>query len=215
MKSVLLFGLGRFGKNVAIQLNNLGHEVMGVDINEDRVNEAMDFVTNAQIGDSTNEAFLRTLGVDEYDVCFVTISNDFQSSLETTYLLKELGASFVVSRAERDGQEKFLLRNGADKVVYPEKQVAKWAAIRYSSNHVLDYLELDDKVSIYEVSIPEEWYGKSIVQLDIRRKHNLTIIGLKKDGKMSFMIKPETILSPDMTMLVVGEDKALQKCFRI
>ena len=215
MKSVLLLGLGRFGKNVAIQLNNLGHEVMGVDINEDRVNEAMDFVTNAQIGDSTNEAFLRTLGVDEYDVCFVTISNDFQSSLETTSLLKELGASFVVSRAERDGQEKFLLRNGADRVVYPEKQVAKWAAVRYSSNHILDYLELDEKHSLFEVSIPDSWSGKSILQLDVRKKYNLTIIGMKKDGVMSFMIKPDTILTPDVTLLVVGEDKAIQKCFRI
>ena len=215
MKSVLLLGLGRFGRNVAIQLNNLGHEVMGVDIDEEKVNEVMDIVTNAQIGDSTNEAFLRTLGVDEYDVCFVTISNDFQSSLETTCLLKELGAKFVVSRAERDGQEKFLLRNGADKVVYPEKQVAKWAAIRYSSNHILDYLELDEKHSIFEVSIPESWVGKSIVQLDVRRKYNLSIIGLKKDGTMIFMIKPDTILTEDMSLLVVGEDKAVQKCFRI
>lgn len=215
MKSVLLLGLGRFGKNLAIQLMNLGHEVMGVDINEERVNEVMDIVTNAQIGDSTNEAFLRSLGVDEYDVCFVTISNDFQSSLETTCLLKELGASFVVSRAERDGQEKFLLRNGADKVVYPEKQVAKWAAIRYSSNHILDYLELDDKHSLYEVSIPEQWIGKNLVQLDVRRKYGLSIIGLKKDGAMSFMIKPDMILTQDMTLLVVGEDKAIQRCFRI
>ena len=215
MKSVLLLGLGRFGRNVAIQLNNLGHEVMGVDIDEEKVNEVMDIVTNAQIGDSTNEAFLRTLGVDEYDVCFVTISNDFQSSLETTCLLKELGAKFVVSRAERDGQEKFLLRNGADKEVYPEKQVAKWAAIRYSSNHILDYLELDEKHSIFEVSIPESWVGKSIVQLDVRRKYNLSIIGLKKDGTMIFMIKPDTILTEDMSLLVVGEDKAVQKCFRI
>lgn len=215
MKSILLLGLGRFGKNVAIQLAALNHEVMGVDINEDRVNEAMDIVTNAQIGDSTNESFLRTLGVDEYDVCFVTISNDFQSSLETTSLLKELGAKFVVSRAERDGQEKFLLRNGADKVVYPEKQVAKWAAIRYSSNHILDYLELDSSHSIYEVTIPESWIGKSVVQLDVRKKHNLTIIGMKKDGAMDFMIKPDTIMTEDMSLLVVGEDKALQRCFKL
>lgn len=215
MKSVLLIGLGRFGKNVAIQLNNLGHEIMGVDIDEEKVNQAMDVVTNAQIGDSTSEEFLRTLGINDYDVCFVTISNDFQSSLETTCLLKELGAKFVVSRAERDGQEKFLLRNGADKVVYPEKQVAKWAAIRYSSDHILDYLELDKTHSLYEVSIPEEWYGKSIIQLDVRRKYNLTIIGIKKNDTTDFMVKPDTVLSGNMTLLVVGEEKALHKCFKI
>ena len=215
MKSVLLIGLGRFGKHIAIQLNKLGHEVLGIDHDEEKVNEAMDIVTDAQIGDSTNEAFLRSLGVGNFDICFVTISNDFQSSLETTYLLKELGASFVVARAERDGQERFLLRNGADKVVYPEKQVANWAAIRYSSDHILDYIELDSKHSLYEVSIPEGWIGKSIIQLDVRRKYNLTIIGIKRDEEMDFMVKPETILTKDTTLLVLGEYKALQKCFRI
>ena len=214
MKSVLLIGLGRFGKNIAIQLNKLGHDVLGVDHNEDRVNEAMDIVTDAQIGDSTNEEFLRSLGVNNFDICYVTISNDFQSSLETTYLLKELGASFVVARAERDGQERFLLRNGADRVVYPEKQIAKWAAIRYSSNHILDYIELDEKHSLYEVTVPESWVGKTILQLDIRRKYNITIIGLKKNDTMSFMIKPETVLTNDMSLLVLGEYKELQKCFR-
>ena len=215
MKSVLLIGLGRFGKHIAIQLNRLGHEVLGIDHNEEKVNDAMDIVTDAQIGDSTNEAFLRSLGVGNFDICFVTISNDFQSSLETTCLLKDLGAKFVVARAERDGQERFLLRNGADKVVYPEKQVATWAAIRYSSDHILDYIELDSKHSLYEVSIPDAWVGKTVVQLDIRRKYNLTIIGLKKNGEMGFLVKPDTVLAKDVTLLVLGEYKALQKCFRL
>ena len=215
MKSVLLIGLGRFGRNIAIQLNQLGHEVMGVDVNEDRVNESMDFVTNAQIGDSTNEDFLRSLGVANYDICFVTISNDFQSSLETTCLLKELGAQFVVSRAERDGQEKFLLRNGADKVVYPEKQVARWAAIRYSSFNIHDYIELDEKHSLFNVSILRDWIGKSIVQLDVRRKYNINIIGVDTDGVMSFTISPDTVLKENSTLLVLGEYKAVQKCFKL
>ena len=132
MKSVLLIGLGRFGRHLAMQLNELGHQVMAVDKDEERVNECMPFVTNAQIGDSTRVDFLRSLGVSNYDVCYVTISGDFQNSLETTSLLKELGANYVVSRAERDVQAKFLLRNGADAVAYPEKQLAKWAAIRYT-----------------------------------------------------------------------------------
>ena len=194
MKSVLLIGLGRFGKHIAIQLNRLGHEVLGIDHNEEKVNDAMDIVTDAQIGDSTNEAFLRSLGVGNFDICFVTISNDFQSSLETTCLLKDLGAKFVVARAER---------------------VATWAAIRYSSDHILDYIELDSKHSLYEVSIPDAWVGKTVVQLDIRRKYNLTIIGLKKNGEMDFLVKPDTVLAKDVTLLVLGEYKALQKCFRL
>lgn len=215
MKSVLLIGLGRFGKHIALQLNQLGHQIMGVDNNEERVNDTMDILTNAQIGDSTNEEFLRSLGIDNYDICIVAIGNDFQSSLETTCSLKELGAKFVVSRAERDGQAKFLLRNGADEVVYPEKQVAKWAAIRYSSDHILDYIELDDAHSIFEVSVPEEWIGLSIGQLDIRKKYNINIMGVKKEGKISTMITPDTILSEEKTLLVLGEYKALQKCFHI
>lgn len=214
MKSILLIGLGRFGRNIAIQLTQLGHDVLGIDHDEDRVNNALEFVTDAQIGDSTNEAYLRSLGVNNFDVCFVTISNDFQSSLETTYLLKELGAKFVVARAERDGQELFLLRNGADKVVYPEKQVARWAAIRYSSDHLLEYIQLDDTHSIYEVTIPDEWIGRTILQLDIRRKHELTIIGIRENDMMSFNVRPDTLLKKDMSLLVLGEYKKLRKCFK-
>ena len=120
MKNILLIGLGRFGRHIAQELHHLGHMVLEVDRNEDRVNRALPFLTNAQIGDSTNEAFMSSLGVRDFDVCIVTISHDFQNSLETTSLLKELGAKFVVSRSERDVQAKFLLRNGADQVVYPE-----------------------------------------------------------------------------------------------
>lgn len=169
MKSILLIGLGRFGKHIAMQLNQLGHQVMAVDHNEERVNDILPFVTNAQIGDSSNEEFLSSLGINNYDVCIVAIGDDFQSSLETTCLLKELGAKFVVSRAERDGQAKFLLRNGADEVVYPEKQVAKWAAIRYSADHILDYIELDQTHAIFEVSVPKSWIGMSVGQIDIRK----------------------------------------------
>ena len=129
MKSVLLIGLGRFGVNIAKKLNDLDHEVMAVDCDEERVDSILPYVTNAQIGDSTNEAFLETLGIRDYDVCFVAIAHNFQSSLETTSLLKEMGARFVVARAESDIQRKFLLRNGADEVVYPEAQMAWWAAV--------------------------------------------------------------------------------------
>lgn len=215
MKSILLIGMGRFGKHIAFQLNQLGHQVMAVDHNEDRVNEILPFVTNAQIGDSTNEDFLNSLGVNNYDVCIVAIGSDFQSSLETTSLLKELGAKTVVSRAARDVHAKFLLRNGADEVVYPEKQIAKWAAIRYSADHILDYVELDDTHAIFEVTVPKAWVGKSIGQIDIRKKYNINIMAVKKDGQMNLAVTPDTYLTADKTMLVLGEYKAIQKCFHI
>ncbi len=215
MKSILLIGLGRFGKHIALDLPRLGHQVMAVDDNEDRVNDILPYVTNAQIGDSTNVEFLKSLGVDNFDVCFVAIGKDFQSSLETTSTLKELGAKLVVSRAASEVHAKFLLRNGADEIIYPEKQVAKWASIRYSSNHILDYIELDDTHSIFEVSVPKSWVGLSIGQLDVRRKYNINIMAVKTNGKMSVSITPDTVLTEDKTLLVLGEYKALQKCFHI
>ena len=172
-------------------------------------------VTNAQIGDSTSEYFLRSLGVGNFDVCMVTIGGDFQSSLETTSLLKELGAKFVVSRAERDVQAKFLLRNGADEVVYPEKQLAKWAAIRYSSDHILDYIELQDDHAIMEVTIPPEWIDKSIGTIDIRKRYNINILAVKKDGKLDMNITPDTVLSRNESMLVLGKYDVIQRCFRL
>ena len=215
MKNILLVGVGRVGRHIAIQLAQMGHQVMAVDTSEDRINDVLPFVTNAQIGDSTNADFLRTLGIGNYDVCIVTISGNFQNSLETTSLLKELGAKCVVSRAERDVQAKFLLRNGADHVVYPEKQVAKWAAIRYSSNHIFDYVEIDDQHAIFEVEIPERWIGKSVGELDIRRKYGINILGIKRSGKTDVSITPDTVLSGETTILALGEYKTLQKCFRI
>ena len=214
-KSVLLIGLGRYGTHVARELSELNHDVLAVDRNEERINGAMQYVTSAQIGDSTNEEFLRSLGVDNFDVCIVTIGKDFQSSLETTSLLKELGGKLVVSRASADVQEKFLLRNGADEVVYPEKQLAKWTSIRYTADHILDYVELDAEHSIFEVAIPEKWIGRKVGEIDIRRKYNINILATKVNGKMDLAVTPETVLSENKTMLVFGEDKDLQKCFRI
>ncbi len=215
MKNILLIGTGRFGRHIAVQLSQLGHQVMAVDISEDRVNDVLPFVTNAQIGDSTNAEFLRSLGIGNFDVCFVTIGGNFQNSLETASLLKELGAKCVVSRAERDVQAKFLLRNGADYVVYPEKQMAKWATIRYTADHIFDYIEIDDRYAIFEVSVPDAWVDKSVGELDIRRKYGVNILGIKHAGKTDVSVTSDTILSKDVTILALGEYKALQKCFRI
>ncbi len=215
MKSVLLIGVNRFGSLLAEQFHEHGHQVMAVDKEEERINNVLPYVTDAQIGDSTNEVFLRTLGINNYDVCIVTIGGDFQSSLETTSLLKELGGKFVVSRADRDVQAKFLLRNGADEVISPEKQIAQWAAIRYTSDHILDYIKLDDDYAIYEVMIPPAWTGKSIGQVDIRKKYGINIMAIKENGKMSLSVTSETVLSEDKTMLVLGEHHAIEKCFHI
>ena len=215
MKSVLLIGLGRFGRGVAEKLNELHHQVLAIDKNEERVNEILPLVTDAQIGDATNETFLRSLGVDNFDVCIVTIGEDFQSSLETTSLLKELGAKKVVSRASREVHRKFLLRNGADDVVYPEGQLAAWTAIRHTTEHVLDYIALDGEYAIYDLSVPAEWDGKTVGGIDIRKKYNLNVLAVRENGHPSMAVNSDTMLSRDQTILVLGKWKDIQKCFRI
>ena len=215
MKSVLLIGLGRFGRHLAEKLSELNHEVMAVDRNEQRVNEALPLVTDAQIGDAASMAFLESLGVDNYDVCFVTIGDDFQSSLVVTSFLKELGARKVVARASMEVQRQFLLRNGADDVVYPEKELAVWTALRYTTDRVLDYIALDDTHGIYELAVPQEWQGRTVGELDIRRQHNLNLLVVREDGKPGAVVTGETLLSENQTILVLGSWKDVQKCFRI
>lgn len=215
MKTVLLIGVGRFGRHAAVQLSKLGHQVMAVDIDEARVNDIVPFVTGAQIGDSTNEAFLRSLGVKNFDLCIVAISGDFQSSLETTSLLKELGASCVIARAERDVQAKFLLKNGADHIVYPEKEMARWTAVRYTGDHIMDYIELDEQHAIFEVKVPEAWLGKTVGALDVRKRYGINILALKRRGISNFTVTPDTMLSGDTTLLALGELGAVRKCFKI
>lgn len=215
MKSILLVGLGRFGRHIAEKLFDLNHQVMAIDWKEERVDTILPFVTGAQIGDSTNPDFLISLGIRNFDLCIVAIGDNFQSSLETTSLLKELGAKMVVSRAASDVHAKFLLKNGADDIVYPERQLATWTAIRYSADHIFDYIELDHEHAIFEVQVPAEWAGKTVGELDVRKRYSLNIMAIKEDGILDLGITPDTRITDKQTMLVLGTMKQLQKVFHI
>lgn len=215
MKSILLIGLGRFGIHIAKKLNELQQEVMAIDKIEENVNAVLPFVSGAQIGDSSNAEFMSSLGVSDYDVCIVAIGGDFQSSLETTSILKELGAKFVVSRAETDRQANLLSKIGADEIVYPERQLANWTAIRYGSEHIFDYIELDGNYSIFEVAVPSQWVGKTVGETDIRKKYSINILGTKENGVMNPLVSPDTVLTKEKTLLVLGKDRDLQRCFKL
>lgn len=214
MKSVLLIGLGRFGTNVAQKLYELKHEVMAIDSDEQKINAILPFVTCAQIGDATDYELLKSLGVEDYDVCIVSIK-DFASSLQTVSLLKDLGAKAVVARATDDIHEKFLLRNGADETVFPEKQLATWTAVCFTSSHIFDYVRLDDKHSIFEVTVPDEWNGKTVGELGIRRKYGVSIMAIKENDDLNMLITAETVLSPDRHLLVLGSIADIKKIFNI
>ncbi len=215
MKSILVIGIGRFGYHLIDQLNKAGDEILAVDSSEERIEPVLGMVTSSLIGDTTKEEFVRTLGVANFDVCFVAIGDDFQSSLETTSLLKECGAKYVVARASRSVHEKFLLRNGADAVVFPEKQLAEWAAIRWCSGRVVDYLDFPGDYSIFEIKVPKEWIGKSLVDLGVRNKLHLNVLSIKRDGKAILEFPANLVFEEGDTVTIFGADKDIKKNLNI
>ena len=215
MKSVLLIGLGRFGRHMAEKLVEEGNEVLGVDICEERVNDAMDMLTNAQIGDATNELFVESLGVRNFDLCVVAIGDNFQNSLETTALLKDYGAPFVLSRANRDVHAKFLLRNGADRIVYPEKEMAQRMAVKYGNDNIFDCIELTDEYSIYEIPVPESWVGKSILEKDVRKKYGISILATKRLETLYPLPGAEHVFAEDEKLIILGHFKDVRAVIKL
>lgn len=215
MKSILLIGLGRFGEQIAEMLYKMNKDVLAIDKNEANVNQILEFATDAKIGDSTNENFMKSLGVSNFDVCIVAIGSDFQSSLETTSMLKEYGAKKVVARASTDRQAKLLLKIGADEIVYPEKQLGTWTAIRYSSDNMFDYIELDHEYSICEVAVPHEIVGKTVQQSNLRQKYGINILAFKQDGVMNPMVAPDNVFTEQTRLLVLGRYKDIARCFKL
>ena len=205
MKSVLLVGLGRFGRHMAQKLQELHHEVLAIDKDEQRVNDALPFVTNAQIGDGTNEQFVRSLGVRNFDLCVVAIGDNFQSSLETTALLKECGAPFVLARAARDIHAKFLLRNGADEVVYPERDIAEKLAIRHNAKNIFDFVEVTDDFAIFEIPILKKWAGKSISEIDVRKTYHINVLAIKKGGNLKVLPEANYVFDQSDHIIVIGK----------
>ena len=204
MKSFLIIGLGRFGRFMARKLVEQKNEVLAVEINEDRANESLKYVNDIQIGDSTKGSFIESLGVNNFDMCVVAIGDNFQSSLETTALLKEHGARHILARANRDVHKKFLLMAGADEVVYAEREMAERLAVKYGSDKIFDYFTLSNGYSIYEISVPDSWVGKTIIEKAVRQKHRINIIATKKDSVMNPVPSPEHVFQSDETLIVMG-----------
>ena len=214
MKNVLLIGLGRFGRHMAQKLHDLHHQVLAIDKDERRIQDAMAYVTNAEIGDAADPALIDALGVREFDLCVVTMGHDLQASLEITSLLKKRGAPFVLARVARDAHAQFLLACGADEVIYPEKQLANWAAVRYSSDHIFDYIQLSPEHAIYETEIPEGWIGHTVVDLAVRQKYHLNILAIRKNGQVIPMPGPSHQFCRDERIILLGNEKDVQRFLR-
>lgn len=204
MKSVLVIGLGRFGRHIATKFMEEGNSVLAIERVTERADSAADIIPNIQIADATDEHVIASLGVNNFDICVVAIGDNFQSALETTVLLKDYGATFILARASRDVHRKLLMRNGADQVVYAEKEMAERLAVKYGAKNIFDYVELTDEVSIYEIAVPTQWCGKSILENAIRTKYQLSILATKKNGKINPLPEPKHILTAEETLMVMG-----------
>ncbi len=211
MKSFLIIGMGHFGHHLCQSLARMDCEIMIVDEREEAVEDMLPYVVSAKIGDCTNIEVLKTFDIPSFDTCFVCIGENFQNSLEITSLLKECGAKKVISKADRDIQEKFLLRNGADAVIYPEKNMAERFAVRESSEHIFDYINLGSDYSIYEIDMLERWVGKTVKELNFRVKYNLAVLATKKNDEVTPVISGERRFEKDEHLLVLGKEEDVRK----
>ena len=211
MKSILIIGLGRFGTHLCMNLSKLNNEIMIVDECEERLEDLLPYVTSAKIGDCTNIKVLESLCVSNFDLCIVCIGNNFQNSLEVTSLLKDLGAKHIVSKANRDIHAKFLLRNGADEVIFPDRDIAEKLAVSLSADEVFDYINLADGYSIYEIAPLAEWIGKSARSLNFRTKYNLSIIGIKHGTSTQILPDADYVFGKEDHLMVLGHQRDMDK----
>lgn len=211
MKSVLVIGMGRFGQHIAMKFQELGNDVMVMDISEEKINDILPQITSAQIGDCTKEQVLRSIGVSNFDICVVSIGNNFQSSLEVTLLLKELGAPYVIAKASRDIHAKFLIRSGADEVIYPEKEMAEKVAVRHNANNVFDYIQLTPEYSVFEITPMDSWINKTIEQVAVRTKYHISILATKKGDDIRPLPRADYVFTHGQHLIVFGKKEDVFK----
>ena len=211
MKSFLIIGMGSFGHQLCQALAGRKCEIMAADKNGAALEDILPLVISAKVGDCTKQEVLSSFGVDSFDTCFVCMGSDFQNSLQITSLLKELGAKRVVSKANEDLQEKFLLRNGADSVIHPERNVAEKIAIEEATANVFDYLDLGNGYFVMEIAPRKEWLGRSIAELDIRGRYGLNIMAIKQGAEIKLLPDAAYRFSEEEHLLVIGTEKNLMQ----
>lgn len=210
MKTILVIGAGKFGTHLAVNLCKMGNEVMLVDKEEKKIDEVSYEVTSAEIGDYTSKSNLAGLGIEDYDYIFVCVG-DFQDSLVIVDYLKELNAQYIIAKASSEIHEKFLMKNGADKVVYPERDSAYDNAIEYSNRKIFDFVKLSDDTGVYEIEVPDKWCGKSLATLNVRRIHNLSVLASKNGEKVTAISNPDYVFTKAEHIYVMGTADDVRK----
>lgn len=209
MISVLLIGMGKFGRTLGEKLVGMGDEVMIVDKNEDVINLLAPKYTNALIANCMSEENLASMDIPSFDVCVVTIGDDFQSSLEITSLLKDLGAKKVISKATTDIQRKFLMRAGADEVIYPDRDIAEKLAVKINSKNVINYIDIDSEYSIFEISLPETWADKKLIDINPRVKYGMNILTVKRGRQVIASLDGNYVFETGDQLVVFGNTEKI------
>ena len=210
MKSILIIGLGRFGRHMAQKFLERGHEVLAIDIREERADDVVGTIQQILIGDATDERFMESLGISNFDLAVIAIGENFQTVLEITVLLKDLGCKYIVARATRDVHKKLLLRNGADYVSYAEREVAERLAIKFGADNIFDYVELTPEIGIYEIAVPKKWLGQSMVDLSIRTKYHVSVLATKKENQIFPLPHPSHVFEEDESVMVMGTEEDIE-----
>ncbi len=213
-KSFVIIGLGRFGTSLALQLFEMGQEVLAVDIESAKVEAIKDHVTVAAQADLRDERALLQLGVQNFDAVIISIGGDVQSSIMATVLCKELGARMIIAKAADALHAKLLKKVGADKILMTEREAGARLARSLVSESLIDYLELSDQYSVSEISIPSKWVGHSLNELRVRNIYDISVIAICRDESIIVKIDPKEDLKAGDILVVIGENKDISNIMK-
>ncbi len=206
-----IFGLGRYGIAVAKELVENGKEIIAVDSNQKKINDAAAYIPVCKCADVTDEEVISRLGIGSIDTVIVCMANNLEASVMAITLCKEAGVKTVIAKCSNEMQQKILLRVGADQVVFPEKESGTRLAKNLLSSGFIDMMSLSKDVSIVEIEVKKEWLGKNLIELDLRKKYGFNIVAIKKEDIVNVEINPEMVLDSEMTLIVVANTTKLAK----
>ncbi len=210
-KQFVVVGLGRFGESLAKTVYDLGHDVLVIDMDEEKIADIADYVTHAVQMDATDENALRKLGLSNFDVAVVTIGSDIQASVMSALLMREMGVKYVIAKGHSDLHAKVLYKIGADKVILPEKDMGKRVAHNLVSSNILDYIELSSEYSIMEIETLDTWVEKSLRDLEFRRKYGINVVAIKDGSKVNVSPGADEIIKKNDIIVALGSTKDLGK----
>jgi len=209
MKQFIVLGLGKFGSAVATTLVELGHEVLGVDNDEERVNALKDKITQAVQADITEEKVLKELGVKNFDAAIVSIATDLEASILVTMMLKEMGLKYIIAKAQNNLHAKVLEKIGVDKIVFPERDIGIRIARSLITPNIKDYIELEPNYIIIEIETLPEFVDKTLSELDLRNKYGINVLAIKRNNSFNISPQAKDIIKKRDLLIVIGETKKI------